>query len=354
MKIKLQEFKLALLKALATNLELLRRNEEENFVFTGYSSNRKRVSYKVDYRAGTCTAAKSINELNQWSDQFNIIKSEKYTEGEQQHIRCLLRTIKSNNDGYDLWSLINSQVKTMPGWWNIFSNLRNLRFLTPALESILEQYRPEELKKENDEWTKKLLEELKNQIQKLLSTIEELKQHCKQLELKNSLQSESLPLVQQQTEEILAAKNKILLELEQVRSANKVLLEQNSSFKDRISKVSQANNKLIRTNTDLERENEELRQQLMEAIEKIKETSQQVTSAISAVNSKERTPNSPSKLTAYSEDFSLNEFNEQYKRLCRKPGSVRNQSIWNRSNNDSNPGSDRGNTKSQSPSSKPQ
>ena len=90
----------------------------------------------------------------------------------QDAVEELATTVNSAYDGYTLYKDIAAQSKKLPGWWNVFSELRSLNVYIKAL---LANTKLEEIIKSDYSTFRTLISELNAQINKLMMNIEELK-----------------------------------------------------------------------------------------------------------------------------------------------------------------------------------
>ena len=90
----------------------------------------------------------------------------------QAAVEELATTVNSAYDGYTLYNNITAQSKKLPGWWNVFSELRSLNVYIKAL---LANTKLEEIIKSDYSTFRTLISELNAQITKLMMNIEELK-----------------------------------------------------------------------------------------------------------------------------------------------------------------------------------
>ena len=90
----------------------------------------------------------------------------------QAAVEELATTVNSAYDGYTLYNDIAAQSKKLPGWWNVFSELRSLNVYIKAL---LANTKLEEIIKSDYSTFRTLISELNAQINKLMMNIEELK-----------------------------------------------------------------------------------------------------------------------------------------------------------------------------------
>ena len=90
----------------------------------------------------------------------------------QAAVEELATAVNSAYDGYTLYNDITAQSKKLPGWWNVFSELRSLNVYIKAL---LANTKLEEIIKSDYSTFRTLISELNVQINKLMMNIEELK-----------------------------------------------------------------------------------------------------------------------------------------------------------------------------------
>ena len=90
----------------------------------------------------------------------------------QAAVEELATAVNSAYDGYTLYKDIAAQSKKLPGWWNVFSELRSLNVYIKAL---LANTKLEEIIKSDYSTFRTLISELNAQINKLMMNIEELK-----------------------------------------------------------------------------------------------------------------------------------------------------------------------------------
>lgn len=348
MKIKLQEFKNAVQLKISGHLDqncepIMRNNAPKRFVVC--KNDDTHIGFLLDLEQGTCTWTKDVDTIKDvYKKENSVILFEQLSEDEQQHIVTLLYHVIMAENGFDLWKNINLQLDQMPGWWSMFSSLRPL---TIGLRELLKQFQVDELKAEDDRWVTKILEALKERVNELLQLVNELKQRCNQLEIENVFlkkqvsaglisQNDAQQLIHQQTATLLASKNEILTELNELKQENKKILDRNQVLEDKLSKFNADH-----LNMELEHENERLHWQLTQLLEKVKTGSLQIDKVVASVHSKEKVdkPSKPavsSKLEFESESLSSKEFNERYKKLRQQSGSAnRRDRFWRTNSSDS-------------------
>ena len=110
----------------------------------------------------------------------------------QAAVEELATTVNSAYDGYTLYNDIAAQSKKLPGWWNVFSELRSLNVYIKAL---LANTKLEEIIKSDYSTFRTLISELNAQINKFMMNIEELKTKLSEYsasELEESLEDKQI------------------------------------------------------------------------------------------------------------------------------------------------------------------
>ncbi|MDI9817960.1 MULTISPECIES: hypothetical protein [unclassified Legionella] len=329
MRIKLDELKKALAIKLLGHAEKtcpMERRNEGNGRFLVYEGDKGLEGVLFDSNREHYRQVEGFDTVKStYQKENSVLLYKNPNEEDKKHLVALLKLVASAEYGANLWRDINLYQNQMPGFWRFFSALRPL---TLELKDLLEQFKPEELKTEDDAWVKHLLETLRARINELLEMVRKLQQDYMSLQQENTRlrkqvdagkisKQHAQQLIQQQTELLIASKNELVKEMEGLKEENTVLLEQTESLKQSLDST--------------HNENKILREQLLTLLDKIENDTQKSEKMLTQFNKTER-------LDALSSTNSsaptVQELNAQYKRYRQQSGpstSHRSHGFWKKS-----------------------
>lgn len=244
---------------------------------------------------------------------------------QQQHVLQVLRFLNPEETKEDkewgtlpshlnLWITLNSYLKTMPGFWSVFSPLRPL---SRALKSTLANYVVTDLNQQDYLLSSQVIKSLKRSFEELLSRFNTLVTQLKALKQEN----DSLLLlveqgrmsasfveekVQNKIKELLQQKECLSLELNQTRERYQQVCQHYNLVRTQHQELLKTNQTLVQRNSALEEETEWLHNALEMTVFELEDKNQLVENWAQKAA---RSQNKPA---------SIAELNAQYQKLHRK------------------------------------